>query len=1551
MARRVNRRFVGIFGSISLAIVVSVVVVFRFGVRQHPEQYIAAAKEAEDGHRWADAVTNWSKAAAADPQNPDIQTRLGTALHILGQENADVMRRGGDMNAWRRALEINPNYVPALKAEMGYWRDQLRNGPTVDAFQNARDRAQQIMQLAPNDPDAAQTAEFYYTTTVNAWLLGLDTDQQLIDDVCKQMQALAVKDPSNPDLPSYLARVAIYRAMNIIRGSTEEVQPASATRLFKQAGDDITKALVGQEKNAAMHFSAAQIFLMLRGNDRSSPQVQANDKAIAEREMDLAVKLVKPSDERFVDISVGAAELASQDQNFAKAHTVLSALLAQMGSDPQTVMQIARLLRQPQLKDLRPPVEQTLQQAYGADSQTGINQRRFGILATLTELKISDMADAATDDVRAPLHDEIQHNLQELDDSGLDKVRVLSAKAQFDIGQHDDIGAIQTLTAGMAGDSRIATNQDLMWYLATAYIGANETEQARDYLAQQVVKDYPDFIEARQKLVSLLASEETDEARRELSQQLSYLKRADPDDPTVIRMEIMQMDPNQDAAAIKELYAKMPEKSAEDMNAKAMVALQQVRSADEAVRLFKEAIATDPTNPRYAANLARVYGSFGRRAEALATVERGLQAAPTDPELQLMLKGLENASPAEMEKLDRELREQIADPVLRNVQKARDAMDDGNTADAEKDLKAAATISPNNPKVLDGYFRLYIMTKQWDKVGPCVDKLAQTNEDQAHGLLYQFEWARQQGDMNRALSVATQLTAQLPQFAQSYVCLAEAYQALGNYEQAINNYDTALRKKGEGKEAAVMLKSEIDCYYKLNKPQQAEVAIEEGRRHFPDDNDFRELQIKYEDDHGDPEGAARDLEDLLRLNPDAPTVFLDLAAARMQVADEKLRIGDNAAAADAINSARDLMNDAIGRFPDNYQMYQMLSNILRADNDITGAENALLKMEKRPVWAKDASPRYLLGQLYQEVNEPAKAAAAYAEALALAKPEEAPVIQVRYAAALYSENEIDKALAVLSKQNADNPIVRRQRVNLLVQAGRIADAEAELKLIVPGSPAEKSELETAWSELELNTNRREEAKLHLANALAADPQNVTALILRARLKMIQSPPDLDGALADLNSAHEANPQSIDVLLSIADVEDDRLDFEQARRVLASAVQIDPSNFKVRFRLAYSFANYQPVELDQALAVLQDGVNQEGGGNNPELFNDIANVYQQMGKADLALQTISTARARMPNSVLLINSFLRLNLDAKQYDIVKNAATSIITQRPELWWAWQFRGQAEARQGDKAGGMSDLIQALSSPQAQKDTGTAVSIVEAISHDVGTQKAIDVVKQRLSEADQWKYILILLYHQNKQDDAAVALLEPLLVSNDSLPPNQRMSRLELAGTIYATAQPKPYADKAYETYKKLLVLNPNDVQALNNFACVCADDFQPPKLEEGLDAIRHAIDLSSGAGQSDPLVEDTYGWLLILGGQTPEGMDQVRKAVTRAPMVEGYYHLGEAYLRMNQPEQAQQQVNLALDAIAKAQDTDQPVNALTRGRIQDLSTRVLQSLRMKTSGSVP
>jgi tetratricopeptide (TPR) repeat protein len=377
---------------------------------------------------------------------------------------------------------------------------------------------------------------------------------------------------------------------------------------------------------------------------------------------------------------------------------------------------------------------------------------------------------------------------------------------------------------------------------------------------------------------------------------------------------------------------------------------------------------------------------------------------------------------------------------------------------------------------------------------------------------------------------------------------------------------------------------------------------------------------------------------------------------------------------------------------------------------------------------------------------------------------------------------------------------------------------------------------------------------------------------------------------------------------------------------------------------------EPIRLDQALSVIQDGINQPGGDKIPELANALAGTYQQMGNNNMAVKVSVDALTRMPGKLELIRPYLELLLAVGNYKTAADQSTALIQQNQQIWWMWHIRARARAALGDKAGASSDLDQALALVDAAKDSQDAIAIIETVDHAVGVDRAIELIQKRPANDAQWNTLLIMLYHDHGDDDQAIKVMEPML-ADASATPAERSQRLEMAGVIYATAQPKPFADKSFDAYKQLLAINHDDVPALNNIASLCADSFTPPRIEEGLGYIRHAMDLLNSRGASDPMSEDTYGWLLILGGQTEQGMAVLQKAVDRKSFPEGYYHLGEGYLRMNRPEDARKQVNLALKAVADAQQSGQPVSSTTRAKISDLSDRVLGSLRLRTSGNLP
>ena len=95
--RRVNTRFIAILGAVAVLLGGGVWYTRRVLNRTHPEQYIAAAKQAEATHRWAEAVANMQSAVGASPRDPQLLTELGDDLNLYGQENLEAVRRQQDL--------------------------------------------------------------------------------------------------------------------------------------------------------------------------------------------------------------------------------------------------------------------------------------------------------------------------------------------------------------------------------------------------------------------------------------------------------------------------------------------------------------------------------------------------------------------------------------------------------------------------------------------------------------------------------------------------------------------------------------------------------------------------------------------------------------------------------------------------------------------------------------------------------------------------------------------------------------------------------------------------------------------------------------------------------------------------------------------------------------------------------------------------------------------------------------------------------------------------------------------------------------------------------------------------------------------------------------------------------------------------------------------------------------------------------------------------------------------------------------------------------------
>src|SRR5208282_2526439 len=127
----------------------SLILAERFLIHEHPDRYIEFGKQAMKDRKWQEAVADFSKAGNLSPRDPQIQIMLGTALEQLVQADPQAVQL--EVGAYQKALEIDPNYLPALKALSDLFTKEANRDSTAYLYTNAIDYTRQARDLDPSD--------------------------------------------------------------------------------------------------------------------------------------------------------------------------------------------------------------------------------------------------------------------------------------------------------------------------------------------------------------------------------------------------------------------------------------------------------------------------------------------------------------------------------------------------------------------------------------------------------------------------------------------------------------------------------------------------------------------------------------------------------------------------------------------------------------------------------------------------------------------------------------------------------------------------------------------------------------------------------------------------------------------------------------------------------------------------------------------------------------------------------------------------------------------------------------------------------------------------------------------------------------------------------------------------------------------------------------------------------------------------------------------------------------------------------------------------------
>jgi tetratricopeptide (TPR) repeat protein len=1599
--RKINTKFlkllvVGVFAVAALG-----VGALKFKNRffaDHPEKYLAAGRLALEQKNYSVARDNLMHAAALSHPDAALSVMIGDALNGLSGKDVDNVAAARGM--WEQALTIDPGNTAAMDRLIHLWKDEVELHPRPGERAQAAEQLQKAAaKLLAVDPDNQLAKVSSAQATIEAMVDGMQVNAAAANAAEDTLLKREAEDPADADIPFYAARGYVWQGQEAGRADDPEGQ----ARLFATAQKVMSDALIDQPDNAAMHYRNGQILLQicsgaLAGTQGSAPSDATKEKlSNAMAEIDKARELTSPDDPRYVEICLfdarfvlerpsyapnapmagvnvpasgpanpgGTAETPmpnsiraseNQPERARVAESIYREVLAHRPSDPVTVLALADLLGN--LPGRREEAMALLSRPLADEHPVpGIKGTLLPILQNEANMRLLSLQiDAAEAAKTAGKQQEILASADTLCDRvygrSPNSPYVLGLKGRLELMHHRVVEATQTLKHALAltdpqDSQQQRSRYELMYNLARACQIAQQTGEAKK-LANQIASVYPHFIPARMMLAKLLITEHDFAGAKP---QIDYLESILPSHPElavdVIRMRVVTLDPVRDALQVKAYYNRLPEATRDQRMDKAALA-RVVHFDDDAIRLDTLVHASSPGDAEAACNLAAWFGSHGQKQKAKEVLSQALAVNPADTNLlaaQMQIDGKTSTA-------DQAARGGAggapgpADAFNAEVAQVEVARSHGDMASVDLHLAAAEKLKPDEPFIWDALFQRAIETSQWDRAAAYVEKLAAANVDHAGGLIYRVRYALARSDTQKAQELALQLTQEKPEFSVSWSILGQVQKAQGNYEDAITSFQQALERQVQNLEA---IRGIVDCSYAMGNVEQAKRYIDIGRRIAPSSAAFKELGLSYELTYGDPQNVIAPRLEAMQASPDDPQAWLNLANAYAAASQSRAKAQDAAAAADYSQKDKALLQQAIAKFPNDERFGVYLSKLDIQGGDFAAAERVMLDLASQPSRKGRPQTAVLLSDFYADTGKSDRALKILTDYLATpSQPSDHSgdvVVELRLSSLLAKLNRFDDAIAALSA-NAQDPAVARQKIGVLIDAGRDADAIRSLNAMAAVAPL-TPDLLSLKGVASMNAGSLTEARECFDQVIAAQPNNTYALTERARVTMRNIPPNYGSAIADLDRARDLAPQEMETRFLIVDADRRRNQPDDAIREMESAIRVAPANKRVRLTLIDLYASAVPPRWADVERVIRQTKQIPSLAGDADFVHEEAVMDLGQGEFSKAEELIRTAMQQEPGNMGMVHTYYDVLLRTRSFEeLLANTAQLLAAQSngTALWWVYPYRAQALARgQDDKAGAAVELGRGLDAASAEHDAAGAAQIIQTYAELLGTQAALKVAADRAENDPHWLLLAAALCRQKGDADGAIHWLELAIDQQAKLSTADQNEALRMAASEYLAKTP-PDTLKSAETYRQIIKRSPDDIDSLNNLACILVEPGPAYQPREALDCSERAYNLMVRAGLDEPLIKDTYGWTLIANGRDEEGLTLVQDALGKRDFAEGHYHLAEGLLKRQPPsvDDAASELVKAMQMLDQAERDGKPVDDVLKLHVQDELKRTRSGL---------
>ncbi|MGH9687812.1 MAG: tetratricopeptide repeat protein [Candidatus Acidiferrales bacterium] len=481
------------------------------------------------------------------------------------------------------------------------------------------------------------------------------------------------------------------------------------------------------------------------------------------------------------------------------------------------------------------------------------------------------------------------------------------------------------------------------------------------------------------------------------------------------------------------------------------------------------------------------------------------------------------------------------------------------------------------------------------------------------------------------------------------------------------------------------------------------------------------------------------------------------------------------------------------------------------------------------------------------------------------------------------ENQPDQAEKVLRgilQRDSENEPALDQLSQLLIDEGRAPEAIALLTKAADdtSSPDLYGVLGNAYS----HTHDYAKAEAAYRKAIENDPTDASHRHGLAQALMSQH--KYADALEQFKKLTQMEPNSSDNYLRMAELQRRLGQYGDAQSSLTHAQQLAPGNLEVLYNQALLYEDQN--QFDKAAKLLSDAIAsikaQSSGTQNPRA---LAILYEQLGHAYNGGHNYSAA-------IETFQDMEKLGPDAQK--------------RAQLLLIEAYRSDHQIDQA-----IDEAKRALA--QDPKDQDLTISLAMLYSEKSNTSTATQLLRALLkgTDSDQsiYLYLAQVQVSGKKFADAEQSAEKAETLSHQS---SDKQSAWLMLGSIYA--RQKKY-DQAEAQYKKVLGVNPDNAEGLNDYGYMLAD--RGVRVTEATSLIQRALkqDPSNGA------YLDSLGWAYFKQNRLTQAEQYLRKAIERQgndPTILG--HLGDVYLKLGDNQEAAETFERALAQWQKAAPAD-------------------------------